>query len=220
MADINLWSSVGQAATYLVLGCSIVLLNHLREKAKEWYAKRKLHPIARAVLANRRVHNLLIELRTKTDADRACVFLFHNGQNFSNKNPLWRLSCTQEYCRDGVTHEIDGLQNILSSIYWDGLAVFFANKDEKEAGIETHTYGQNKVYLINVHALDDSYYKRSLVARGIKLKFSTPMLDSKSEVVGFVCLNYCDDNLGVPLDIIVSELSESSQNINYELSRP
>lgn len=218
MADPNdIWTTVGQIGTWLAIGGGLVLLDQVRNRIQEWYRIRKLHPIARSVQANRRVHSLLVELRTKTDADRACVFLFHNGQVFSNKNPLWRVSCTQEYCRDGISHEIDSLQNILASMLWDGLAPLFGM--DLDMGISTRYRLTHNVYVMDVVQMNDSYYKRSLIARGVRTNIVTPILD-RSEIVGYVALNYNELTPQVNnLDMIVAELSDCAGNVHYELNR-
>ena len=214
------FSILGQIAIWVTLGLGIVVLNELKTRARNWYRERKLHPIARSVLANKRVHSLLVELRAKTHADRACVYLFHNGQTFSNKNPLWRLSCTQEYCREGISHEIDGLQNILASLFWEGIAPFFAAKGELQDGIKQYTHGKYKVFAMDVYKMEDSYFKRALVARGVKTNIITPLLDNTEEVVGYVSLNYCDlRRLPEEVNTVATELSETSANIHYELMK-
>lgn len=214
----DVWSTIGQIAMILAGGGLVLMLEHVRQRAIEWYRYRKLHPIARSVLANRKVHTLLVELRTKTGADRAYVYLFHNGQTFSNKNPLWRMSCTQESCRQGISHEIDHLQNVLASTVWDGIAPLFGHDADVGNGVRAITHHKNKVYIYDIHAMNDSYFKRSLIARGIRTKIVTPIIDHRREVVGFVALNYCTDEAHITtVDKVVEDMAEVAGGIHYAL---
>jgi hypothetical protein len=179
------WIMVGQVSLLLLLGGSLLLLERLRNNLVSWWQSRRLHPLARAVMANKAVHTLLVELRAKTGADRANVYLFHNGQVFSNLNPVWRLSCTQETCKPGVTHDIERLQNILSSTIWDCLEPLFQDMKEKD---------KSKWSLPHVFVVDkipEGFFKGFLTARGIKIKIVCPLLNNRRQVVGFVALNYC-----------------------------
>ncbi len=217
MADHTFWSSIGEIATWVALGGGVVVLNHIKNKVEDWYKQRKLHPIARSVLANRRVHALLVEVRAKTSADRALVYLFHNGQSFSNKNPLWRLSCTQEYCRDGISHEIGSQQNILASLCWDGLSPLMGSDTGR--GVICKDYVGHQVYIMDVPGMNDSYYQRSLIARGVRTKIVTPLKDN-NEVVGFVALHFNERAIEIKdIENIVCEVSESAANIHYELKK-
>jgi len=217
MTDPTFWSTIGEIAIWLALGSGVVVLNHLKNKAEEWYRQRKLHPIARSVLANRRVHALLVELRAKTNADRALVFLFHNGQTFSNKNPLWRVSCTQEYCRKGVSDEIASQQNILASLIWNGLAPLMGSDTGK--GVICKDYIGHQIYVMDVQGMNDSYFQRSLISRGVRTKILTPLKDN-NEVVGFIALHYDEETNNLEdIEQIVREVSDSAANIHYELKK-
>jgi hypothetical protein len=220
----ELFSSFGSTLAQIFLlvtgGALVVILEKMRQKASEWYAARMLHPIARSVLANRKVHALLVELRTRTEADRAHIFLFHNGQVFSNTNPLWRVSCTQESCRQGTSHEIESLQNILASTIWDGIAPLFGKDCDcgKGTKIIAISHMKNKAYIIDVHAINDSYYKRSIISRGIKKNVMVPILATKNEVVGFLALNYCAEEPDADrLDKIAQDATETAGSVHYAL---
>ena len=216
----TMWSLIGQIAMIMLAGGGLVLLEQIRQKAMEWYKERKLHPIARSVLANKEVNSLLIELRAKTNADRASVFLFHNGQTFSNKNPLWRVSSTQECCKPGVSHEIASMQNILASLYWDGIAPLFGDQKDCGVGISAHMAmnGLMRMYRVNVHELGDTYYTRASLARGIKTLFVTPLVDSKREIVGFIALDFCGEDAPPAPEEIITTLVESAGLIHFALT--
>lgn len=219
MIDVtSILSLLGQIAIVLLGGLCIVFLERLRQKAMDWYKQRKLHPIAKSVQANKKVNNLLIELRAKLDADRASVFLFHNGQVFSNKNPLWRVSCTQECCKTGVSHEIASLQNILASLFWDGLDPLFEQGATSVHGIQSFKLPTGQfVYVMDVHSMNDSFFKRSMITRGVSKKLICPLSDGKKEIVGYVALNYCSSEI-MDLEEAKNCIAEVSGLIHFSLT--
>lgn len=218
----TIWQYIGQVVFLMGCGIMVLTLQRLKVILQEWWTERRLHPIARSVLANKEVNSLLIELRTKTKADRACVFLFHNGQTFTNKNPLWRVSCTQECCRPGISHEIGNLQNMLASLFWDGIQPLFETvNSDCGPGITMHSAmsGQFRVYKIHAHALSDTYYKRSLLATGIRVAYLAPIIDGKKEIVGYISLSYCLEEDLPPPEEILTILVEAAGNIHFALTK-
>jgi hypothetical protein len=195
-------------------GGFVLLLEHIRQWALEWFRYRRLHALARSVMANRNVHTSLVELRTKTDADRSYVVLFHNGQTFSNKNPVWRTSCTQESCKAGVSHLIEKHQNILASLVWDTVAPLFDNKCAP--GIIPFEVGKHTVLHVEVDKMDDSFTKNSMIGGGIKTKFMIALHDQKHEIVGLLGVDYCRED-SFDMSLIAKEIIQASSNVQYAL---
>lgn len=73
------------------------------------------YPGKQFINQNREIYTALVELRALTDADRAYVIQFHNGHEFLLSNPVWKLTCTHEVVRSGVTYEASNIQNLLVS---------------------------------------------------------------------------------------------------------
>lgn len=73
-------------------------------------------PLKDEVLKNREIYSELIALRALADSDRAYVFRFHNGVEFLPNNPAWKLSCTHEVVKHGVTYESPRLQGMFVSL--------------------------------------------------------------------------------------------------------
>ena len=210
----DIWATIGQIVLIMAGGGLVFLLDHLRQRALEWFRYRKLHALARSVMANRNVHTSLVELRTKLEADRSYVVLFHNGQVFSNKNPVWRTSCTQESCKAGVSHLIEKHQNILASLVWDTLAPLFDGKCSM--GIIPFEIEKHLILHIEAENLDDSFTKNSMVAGGIKTKFMVALHDQKHEIVGFLGIDYCRNDNFIML-FIAKEMIQAAANIEYAL---
>lgn len=212
MDDIK--ALLGQILILSVLGGMVLLLEKARHWISTWWQNRLLHPLAKAIQANKDVQALLIELRAKTDADRVYLYLFHNGQSFSNLSPIWKLTCTQEVCKPGITHELSKLQGILASTVWEMLAPFFG---EKVQGVDQI---DNDVYVIFTEKMYDCHLRQSMTSRGIQCKIFSPMRAFKSQtVVGMVVMSYNDadltDRKKLPKEIEI--IQEYAHKINFAL---
>lgn len=210
------WITVGQIAVLMLCGAGVLFLQKVKQWAYDWWKSRRLHPLARSIFANRKVHTLLVELRTKVDSDRAYIFLFHNGQVFSNLNPVWRLSCTQESCRMGITYEIERLQNILASTVWDCLAPLLGQEGQVD-GVKTFTRNGKKMFVFDTEMLADGFMKRSLHARGVKSQLITPLFDSKKQTVGFLGIDFCADDPDMDKNEVVERMTSAAGDIYYAL---
>ena len=150
-----------------------------------------------------KIREILIELRTKTKADRTSVFLFHNGSYFNTKNPIWKTSCTHESVKPGISSEIGNLQDIKASSIIESLQAFWG--ENYVAGIEnispTYCYDcpekskphNKKVIFIDVNQLEDSYSKYLLIQQGIKYVMDVPIYNGESNCIGFITANYCSE---------------------------
>ena len=73
-------------------------------------------PIRIEVEKNREIYNEIVELRAITESDRAYVYRFHNGMEFLPSHPAWKITCTHEVVKHGVTYESPKLQGLLVSL--------------------------------------------------------------------------------------------------------
>lgn len=209
----GIYSTIAQILFLILAGAGLFWLDSVKDYLVEWWKSRRLHPLARAIRANRDVGTLLVELRAKSEADRANVYLFHNGQIFSNLNPVWRISCTQETCRPGISHEINKLQSMLASTIWEGLSPMFGEELKGMKVVECNK--KRKCYVFNTDEMDDSFFKLGLASRGIKTKVVSPLIDKKHQIVGFVSINFCTETHVGP--VIAQYINDAAWNINYTL---
>ena len=61
------------------------------------------------------VHAMLIETCNEFNAESVCLHQFHNGQIFASNNPIWKISCSHEYCKPGLQTSAEMLQNVPAS---------------------------------------------------------------------------------------------------------
>lgn len=178
-----------------------------------------------------RVLNELIELRIKTDSDRAFIFQFHNGEHFGGNNPRWKMSQTYETCADNITYTGSRMQNLDVTLFWDTLQLFYRDgspidmpgvmlyESENHCSATEPGRCRRQIYVVDVVNMDSNkgYSKSILAQAGVKYMLASPIISLEQEVIGFIGISYCSEDAYT--DIINSVefdgtlLCQSSTNI-------
>jgi len=83
-----------------------VIIGATRELLTIWHKRLKLKHQTQTLQINSKtdivIHDLLAELRLKTNAARVNLFQFHNGERFFTGSSIQRMSCTHESTKGGV----------------------------------------------------------------------------------------------------------------------
>lgn len=192
MIDQLLTDTIDVLKTYMLqlmlLGGAVVIYFFglkIKDKLTNiWNKMRSRSSLSTLVKTDVIVNDLLVEIRTKYNADRAYVFQFHNGANYSNKNSILRFSCSHEKVAPGISSEQNGLQGLLVSKYAD---------------IINSLIHDGTLVIPNVEKLEPGDYKTSLMERGISGVLLCTFGRSKEEIEGFIGVDYCD-NQKLPTD--------------------
>lgn len=221
------WIAAGQIMGLLMLGVFLVYAERLKAWMWRRWDQRALNPIARAVQTCRVVHECLVELRVKIEADRAYVCQFHNGDYFTSKNPVYRMSCTQEIVLRGIARRQDKLQGVMVDTIWREIDILFGEATLEgveriwDDGDETKPY--RAVYYYLVEALPESTFKSALIASGVWAMAASPMLDAKRNLVGFVGCDFCSeqyrDGTKRPHTDDLQKVSHAAANVWYSLEQ-
>lgn len=87
----------------------IFLINSI-EKFKTYIQNRHYkakNNINEAVKFNQNIFEKLVETRLSLNADRACIYQFHNGDKYLNAGSIMKLSCVFESVQNGLIKVID-----------------------------------------------------------------------------------------------------------------
>jgi hypothetical protein len=229
------------SATGIIMTVTVLLRKRIAEKAIRWVEKTfKLkvyasngHIDKQSLERDKAINHILSELRLKTKADRAQVFQFHNGNMFTSKNQMWKLSCTHEIV-DTVASTQENLQNILSSCVTDILYPFWDNGDLSEypgvirvsprvckcPNIETCTVPCG-VYFYRISGLKPGYSRGLLSDHKVFYMLQTPLIDPTDNIIGFVVLDYCWEEAPVAeIEGFAEELCKIASTISYKLNIP
>jgi hypothetical protein len=179
---------------------------------------------------NREIYTDMVELRATTDADRVCVFRFHNGTEFMPGNSAWKITCTHEVVRHGVTYESPQSQGILmsrlSSVVGPVLTGSSSGRgvvvaDCQGCPARTECLKQNKrIVTIQVDEMDENYCKFHLGQQNVKTTIIRGMSINGGEV-GFVRMDFCGKKVADDEIVKIHEqICKFAERIQYQMFCP
>jgi len=132
------------------------------------------------------IHEILTELRIRTDAARAQIVQFHNGEYFMDGVSMKKMSLTHESLRSGISAEVHQKKDVLISAYIDFIRSILDTKYKFEI----------------VAVMKESYQKQLFISSNVIAYMAVP-LQSKGINVGYAIVHWCSDEK-------VSQLKEQS----------
>jgi hypothetical protein len=141
------------------------------------------------------LRNKMAELRVLVGADRVGIFQFHNGGTFSNKNPQWRVSCTDEVHAPGVEPADASTQAVFASRLMEMVAHLF---DKKLMQDHVSCPGEN-TFLLSVDRMADGFTRNLLCVQGVRSILQSPLFDRDGMICGYLAADFCDFGHGTHL---------------------
>jgi len=164
-----------QLAGLLLLGAIAVTVVYLRGKlTRALFGE----DIVEQVAVDTQLLELLAALREAMGADRAYVFLFHNGDRYTNGNDILRMSCAHESVNAGVSHEQKNAQGVLLSTVPEAIR-FLVDR----------TRDDTSVFFTLSQDVPASYYRSVLESYGVSAVAKYPLYKANN-IVGFVGADY------------------------------
>lgn len=191
----NIVKTVGEILGYAIGALTLYFLWYIKEKIKK-------HPDTIAkddVKVYRSIYEQLSILFV-TGADRVYILEFHNGTDFSSSILQWKLSCTYELVRNGISRMQDQLQDIKASSMADYLETFYSEKDEmlldgvKRATVcKLCTQCERKcTYSFDIEDMEENHLSAMLKMQGIYGMYQVGIRNGKGSLVGILGLDYCN----------------------------
>jgi hypothetical protein len=207
-ASGNVLMLVGSALGFMLAAFLLAMLGAFREwifrAAPRLMTTLKSYPNKRDAEQNHGVYTELVEARALADSDRSMVLRFHNGNEFLPDNPVWKVTCSHEVVRSGVSYVSSGMQAVLVSrvhslvdTVMTGDSVF---KGVRMVDCEACKYKdkcdrRNKhSVVVQVDEMEDSFSKFMLESHNVKTLVASGMVSGR-QVVGMVVLDFCDRKL-------------------------
>jgi Fe2+ transport system protein B len=150
------------------------------------------------------IHEILTELRIRTDAARAQIIQFHNGEYFMDGVSMKKMSLTHESLRSGISAEVHQKKDVLISAYIDFIRSILDNKHRFEI----------------VGAMKESYQKQLFIASNVVAYMAIP-LQSKGVNIGYVIVHWCSDEKveKVQEEPASNEMKYAKDRIEVQLSQ-
>jgi Fe2+ transport system protein B len=149
------------------------------------------------------IHEILTELRIRTDAARSQIIQFHNGEYFMDGVSMKKMSLTHESLRSGISAEVHQKKDVLISAYIDFIRSILDSKYQFEV----------------VGSMKESYQKQLFIASNVVAYMAVP-LQSKGINVGYVIVHWCSDEKveKVQENAASNELKYAKDRIEVQLS--
>lgn len=185
------------------------------------------YPIKKEAEQNREIYNELVGLQAVTDADRAYVFRFHNGMEYLPSHPAWKLTCTHEVVKPGVTYESAKLQGILVSLIPNIVSPVLTGSSTmpgivvpecKDCPFQVQCIQQNKrVVILQTDEMSNGYCKFHLEGQNIKTSVLCGIARDGA-VFGMIGLDFCGVKL-TPDQVldVTRKVCRSTDKIQFHL---
>mgnify|MGYP001166241839 CR=1 FL=1 len=118
-------------------------------------------------------------MQAETEADRVYILEFHNGEHYFSGRSQQKFSCTYEVVNEGISREVQGLQNIRVS------SMHYLIKDLVEG----------KTFLCKDvdEFCEDLSFKSFMEMRGIKSMFARPIKTLNGKIIGVLVMDFVKD---------------------------
>lgn len=179
----QVWNNLSEILVFLSIGISAYALSVV----KEWYKKRRTAVCLNSINQSVRIREILSEVMTYFEADRAKFFQFHNGEYFVSGESIMKLSMTHVTMKAGVGYPT-GMQTEYQGI----LTGYLANTLQK---VIDHPC----LFKTN-DTSGDSYLKHLFIINGVKQIYMVPVKNLKGNWLGIIVLTWLNDDFEVNLD--------------------
>lgn len=211
-------------ATLIALIALYAIRSWLAKFYKTMLGNKNATPLDIAAANDKIVMDLISDKRSVLRADRAYVIQFHNGDFFSSRNPIWRITMTHESCEPGIAYVADQYRNVAVSIVLDRVTPFW-HKDVQgvrrlDASCQT---AQTGVYYFHVEKMGDGWAKTIFMSQSVVYAMSLPIYSPDGRIIGMLGFDTAHDfsflnESGECSAELVGQLRNCANMIGYLLS--
>jgi len=178
----------------------ITVLAYISNKIRRFIKNIKSHNIGYNAKLGVKIEEKLIELRAKYDAERAVVFLFHNGNNYLCDMPEIKVSPIYESHKDHVVSLKEKKVILLVSDFPKAFQLIDSIKSDKFILIANHP---------------DATLANLMLDKGYESVFICPLRNRMNQLIGYVQLDFMEKKANEPQDGKI--LKVYSDQINFLL---
>jgi len=216
--------AAGAAAAVAVIAVIVLVIALF---SKRFRARVVHYPQQGEARTSQQIYTELVELRALTSADRAMVLRFHNGMEFLPSNPVWKLTCTHEFAKNGVEYCAGDYQAVLASRTIRMVGTLLTGESDDDGvrvareclscdNAQSCVAGNRRMVVMQFDEMSAGFEKFVLQENNVKTALVCGMT-FEGKVVGFVMLHFCDAKLDTEegLREAIRTLCESSNRIQY-----
>ena len=191
------WIEIGMAIAAVVIGFVMIGSPHIRRFKNKPRNKNIDYPKNFNWDIHTRIHEVLTELRVRTDCARTQLVQFHNGGDFLDGISMKKMSLTHESLTLGVSSAIDYTKDIPLSMCVSGLSLL------KEDAAKLHI----------VEQLEDSWCKHFYQNHQVIAMAFLP-IRTNNQILGYISCHWCSWSKTDEVDeITIEQELESSRDI-------
>lgn len=150
------------------------------------------------------IHEILTELRIRTDAARVQIIQFHNGEYFMDGVSMKKMSLSHESLRSGISAEVHHKKDVLISAYIDFIRSILESKYKFEI----------------VALMKESYQKQLFFSSNVVAYMAVPLVN-RGMNVGYLIVHWCSDEKvdQVKEQTVASEMKYAKDRIEVQLGQ-
>ena len=215
---MNTWTDIGFWLLIMALPVLVYFIDKFKARAIKVITDYIINQIdgidIEIINRYKKINENLIKLLVEMSADRVYIVEFHNGQRFVTNQPIWKLSCTYEYCRPGISSEMSNMQSIpisgliesISSL-WGEVNPGFTSMEHlceicknRKALPDGKPAPKNdkcklkKVILAKIDDLPEGFYKAVQNMNGTKYIVLSPLVYDE-QIIGYLAASYCSSEI-------------------------
>ena len=188
-------------SVYVAVACATVL-----GACKAWIKYRKEHRKKNDnfITVHGEIHEVLTELRVLTDAARAQVMQFHNGEYFMDGVSMRKFSLTHESLEKGIESDANRIKGVLCSMFIPLLHLVLEDTPKIHYTVD----------------LKNSYLKQYLESRSVEA-FSVLPIKIQNQTTGFIMVQWCSGLKAERIDetFSMNELTKIRNQITAQLGQ-
>ncbi len=226
----NFIETVSSILAGVLITALVVFKDWIREKVTEtllWLRWTKRHPPCpdpSSIESDRQIREVLTELRMTLDADRCHVWQFHNGSVFSSQNPIFRVTCSHESCKMGLSHEMNNSQGLLATMILEVASPMFG-VDTEAAYIQPIPNDLKlPLFWLDVAKMPSSYCKSMLTFQGTRYVSVSPLIyqdqkptgEMRNKIMGFVSASFTDASDVAPKNLY--EIARCASDVSFAVN--
>ena len=206
MDTFGSWVEVGMVLAAVAAGIFTIVVPILLKKNKNEGDESEIlgYPKNLNWDVHSRLHEILTELRVRTDAARCQLVQFHNTGYFLDGISMKKMSLTHESLENGVSSEMSVKKDLLLSLCIEGLRLLLED--------------DHKIHITST--LEDSWCKQLLQSSNVVAFSFLPVRKSK-EIVGYIMVQWCSWNKADTADehVVSQELEDSRVLVEVQLQQ-
>lgn len=164
-----LFNGLGYTVPPILVGSTMWIYHKIQENVK----KSKRYDVFKFNIKDEQINDILVEVRTRFNADRSYLSMFHNGTHFVDQSSDLKKSRTHERVSPGVSYEAQNYQDLRVSLM----------QEETEL-----IRGGEPAYRLWTE-IKDGKFKRLLESQGVKAIVRCPITLGQ-DIIGFLGLDF------------------------------